>query len=78
VSGIWVYGHKLDVGDVRALHYLQNGRLSDGKRNYRVTSLDPLMGLELWVGGGGHPRREWPLSRKGIELVRPGRSGRSD
>jgi hypothetical protein len=73
---IFIFDHKLEVGDeVRALHFMPDKQgWSQDKRNYRVTSLDPLMGREQWTGGGGSPRGEWRLSRRGIELVRPKRS----
>jgi hypothetical protein len=77
---IYINEHRLDVGDqVRARHYMpKEERWSADKRNYIVTSLDPLMGRELWEGGGGKPRQEWKLTRQGIELVRPRRPGRKD
>jgi hypothetical protein len=69
---IEIHGRRLEVGDeVLARHYMPDkGRWSDDRRNYRITSLDPLMGTELWEGGGGEPRQDWQLSRQGMELIR--------
>jgi hypothetical protein len=66
---IMVHDHALQVGDiVLAYHYMPDGKLSKQKRNYELTKLRPLTGLEQWAGEG-EPRREWRLSRRGLELV---------
>jgi hypothetical protein len=71
-----LYGNEVKIGDyVLAHHYLDNGTLSEDRRNYEVTSIIPFEGLEQWTEGGGQPRpNPWRLSKKNLDVGRPSRN----
>jgi hypothetical protein len=77
---ITLYGNEVMIGDyVLAHHYLDNGTLSEDRRNYEVTSITPFEGLEQWTEGGGEARTNpWRLSKKNLDMGRPSRNPRRD
>jgi hypothetical protein len=54
----------IKIGDYVKAHWFKpDGSLSKNRRNFKVTKLKPLEGLEQWAGKGGKPRRSAKLSK---------------